>query len=69
MDTISPVKVRVVGIILLIIVAGITAGYALATDTNNGYFTNEANSLVGTALMMSGVFTVLGFGLTMAYFG
>ena len=44
-------------------------GHALATQSNIGYFNSDANALVGASLMMTGIFTVLGFGLILAFYG
>ena len=68
-ETVSPVKIRVVGVILLIIVIGMAASHAFTASISTGYFNTQANSLVGACLMMTGIFVVLGFGLTFAFYG
>ena len=68
-ETVSPVKIRVVGVVLLIMVIGLAATHAFTSNINIGYFNDQANSIVGACLMMTGIFVVLGFGLTFAFYG
>ena len=58
-----------VGVILLLIVIGMAAAHAFTSNIDVGYFNNQANSIVGACLMMTGIFVVLGFGLTFAFYG
>ena len=69
METVSPIKIRIVGVVLLAIVIGMIAAHAFASKVDKPYFDNSANAMVGAGLMMTGIFVVLGFGLTFAYFG
>ena len=55
--------------VLLAIVIGMIAAHAFASKVDKPYFDNSANAMVGAGLMMTGIFVVLGFGLTFAYFG
>ena len=66
--TVSAIKVRVVGVVLLLLVMGIDAAHAFSSTTSMGYFDSLGNAFVGAGLMMTGIFVVLGFGLTLAYF-
>jgi hypothetical protein len=68
--TVSSLKVRIVGFFVLAIVIGLACTHIFAATLNQGYYTDsQANSIVGTSLMMTGFFVVMGFGLTLAYFG
>lgn len=69
METVSPIKVRIVGVVLLAVVCGMIAAHAFTSKVDKPYFDNSANALVGAGLMMTGIFVVLGFGFTFAYFG
>ena len=48
---------------------GITVTTVFATNMNVAYYTVSANAFIGAQVFMTGIFVVLGFGLTLAYFG
>ena len=54
---------------MLIIVSGLALAHALGSKMDLGYYDSSANALVGASLMMTGIFIVLGFGLTLSFYG
>jgi hypothetical protein len=69
LETSSPLKVRIVGGMILLLVLGLTLAHAFGASVDLIYYNDAANAIVGTGLMMTGFFVVLGFGLTLAFFG
>ncbi len=69
-DKVSKIKMRVVGGVVMAILIAVTIIHAFTSTINKGYFnTNTSNVLVGAGLMVTVIFVVLGFGLSLAYYG
>lgn len=70
METISKIKVRVVGVVILLVLLTAVLFHAFSSTINTGYFsTYSSNVLVGAGTMLMMIFVVLGFSLILAYYG
>jgi hypothetical protein len=62
------IKIRLSGIILLLLIIGILFAYGYGSTINTGFFDKSQNFLVGATLSISFIFVVIGFGLYLGYY-
>jgi hypothetical protein len=62
------IKIRLSGIILLLLIIGILFAYGFGSTINTGFFDKSQNFLVGATLSISFIFVVIGFGLYLGYY-
>jgi hypothetical protein len=62
------IKIRLSGIILLLLIIGILFAYGFGSTINTGFFDKTQNFLVGATLSISFIFVVIGFGLYLGYY-
>jgi hypothetical protein len=66
----SKLKMRIVGGVVFLLMIMMTCFHAFSSNINTGYYnTNSSNAFVGAGLLLSTIFVILGFGLTLAYYG
>lgn len=62
------IKIRLSGIILLLLIIGILFAYGFGSTINTGFFDKSQSFLVGATLSISFIFVVIGFGLYLGYY-
>jgi hypothetical protein len=62
------IKIRLSGIILLLLIIGILFAYGFGSTINTGFFDKSQNFFVGATLSISFIFVVIGFGLYLGYY-